>query len=133
MKSQYPVPELLGLPGLPDSLKGIYAWIKAGKLKTSPRKKADGTDSKHKDVLADSLPAETQRYLQSQHLDTVAASMVPAVKPAKTLPVPLPPAQLPALTELTRHQMGILEARMFFNHLSKRRQRGYGAGRWHHV
>jgi putative transposase len=59
----------------------------------------------------------------SKNLDTVAASMVPAVKPAKALPA-LPPAQLPALTELTRHQMGIVEARMFFMRLIERRAIG---------
>ncbi len=121
MKSNYLVEDLCGLPGMTKTPKGIYDRIKAGTLKATPRKNADGSYSKFMVIARASLPPETQLHLQKLHL----ADSLPAGLPAAPVPAVVDAAQLPALTELTSHQIAVMDARVFFMRLIENRPATY--------
>lgn len=130
MKSAYPVEELVGLPGMTKTSKGIYDRIKAGTLKATARKNADGSDSKFMIVALSDLPAETRKHLTSKHLDAVAANL-PAER-GTTLPIAIEPAPLPALTSLTKHQVAVMDARLWFIRLIENRAKGQSIKKCQH-
>ena len=69
-----------------------------------------------------SLPLETQKYLAGQHLDTLASDL-PVPRQKAAVPAPIT-AVIPELTALTKHQVVVMDARVWFMRLIEQRPAG---------
>lgn len=124
MKAHYKPQELAdmvkaGLPGLPSAKKNIIAWAK--------REGREGKDYEFRGatiyITYGLLPAIARQHLENQHLDTQAATL-PAVRETVTVPAVIQPALLPALNALTKHQVAVMDARLWFIRLIENRAKG---------
>lgn len=120
MKTHYAAQELAGLPGMPQTIKGI---LQAVKRESWPSQKRAGRGGGREYPIA-ALPAETRAYLDNQHLDTQAAATLPAVHKPAQAPAIVEPAPLPALTSLTGRQVAVMDARIWFIRLIEQRAAG---------
>ncbi|MBI5484480.1 MAG: transposase [Deltaproteobacteria bacterium] len=82
MKTHCLPKELLGLPFMTKTLKGIYDLVKLGKVLSQPRKNRDGSASKFIEIEIASLPIETRQALATKN--TKVGYDLPAVQAAAT-------------------------------------------------
>jgi putative transposase len=117
MKTHYTAKELENLPGLQMTERAIRDLADREGWET--RKRA-GRGGGREYALA-SLPPETQLHLKKQHL-----SSLPAVREAAPVPAVVKAAAVPELTSLTRRQIDIMDARVWFMRLIEQRPAGMG-------
>jgi putative transposase len=135
MDSHIITEKLLGLPGIPvskaekleDQLRDLRRFLrnKGTAYITLPGKGSP------KAWEVKSLPAVARKYLENQHLDAQAANL-PAVREAVSVPAAIEPAPLPALTSLTKHQVTVMDARMWFIRLIENRAKGQSIKKCQH-
>lgn len=116
IKDWYTVQELMGLPGMPASERGVQMWAKKiEKNLALSRAKARG---KGREYALKSLPAETQAHLKQEAVDGVLACLPDTLLPTATTGAPskrtgtalavqgnrLPAVAAPASTALATRQ-----------------------------
>jgi len=67
IKTHYTAKDLAGLPGMPETQKGVIDKGNRSEIASRPIKKKDGSDSKFREYAVTSLPAETRRYLAGKN------------------------------------------------------------------
>lgn len=88
IKDWYTVQELMGLPGMPASERGVQMWAKKiEKNLALSRAKARG---KGREYALKSLPAETQAHLTQEAVDGVLACLPDTLLPTATTGAPSP-------------------------------------------
>lgn len=114
LQSHYEPSKLIGLPGVPKSVKGLHERAEREMWKWRPRTAKGGG----KEYAFESLPGETQAFLKAQILDQIVEKL-PAIiaAPEERLPAVVKSADLPALTDLKRHQRETMDARVCFMRL----------------
>ncbi len=110
-KNHYTAKELAGLPGMPNTLKGV---LQKADREAWPFQKRSGRGGGREYPLT-ALPEETRDYLLKQIVATLPErlSNLPAVS-VETLPAVADPPAAPPATSLADWQRRVMEARLIF-------------------
>lgn len=126
MKPHYTAKELAGLPGMPGTDRAIRDLADRENWPSQKRPGRGGG----REYAVTALPPETQQYLAGQHLDTLASDL-PVPRQKASVPAPIT-AVIPELTALTRHQVAVMDARVWFMRLIEKRAKGQSVKRCQH-
>jgi len=118
LKTHYTAQELvyLRLPGLPTAKKNVIAQAVREQWQSQPRSGRGGG----LEYALTSLPLETQLHLNKKH----HADRLPAIREAAPAPAIVTAPATPELTTLTKHQVAVMDARVWFMRLIESRPQG---------
>lgn len=120
LKAWYTAKELAGLPGMPESIKGVIGWDKKARIAGRDRDSGKG-----REYAYSSLPEETRQHLSD--LAKKAANLPAAVEAPLPATTGMMPAPLPAPATLKQWQRECMDARVAFMRLIER-ARAVGKG-----
>ncbi|NJD39497.1 MAG: hypothetical protein FIA89_14415, partial [Geobacter sp.] len=116
MKTHYTAKEIAVAMGITER-----AALDMAKRGDWPSQKRPGRGGPNEYPLT-SLPSKAQKFLAGQHLDTLASDL-PVPRQKAAVPVPIT-AVIPELTALTKHQVVVMDARVWFMRLIEQRPAG---------
>jgi putative transposase len=124
LKKHYIAEELVDLPGMPksktDSLESkVRAIQHMAQRESWTFQKLPGRGGPRGFAFS-SLPLQTREYLKKQSI-----IKAPAIREAAPVPASIDCAPLPALTELTKRQVAVMDARVRFMRVIESRHAGY--------
>lgn len=81
LQEWFTVKDLVGIPGMPTTERGVQLWGKKNLTGSRSKKRGKGLE-----YSRDSLPAETQEYLDAQDRQAVLQQLLPAPEPTPAAP-----------------------------------------------